>query len=86
MNARREGGPRTRMADMTVVMTPNGAIANITTSSRERHSLRYCFVGASPKRVMKGARSVARLLAKSSHQPLMFMLRKCEAIPTYLGT
>jgi hypothetical protein len=80
MNARRDGGPVTRIADTTAVMTPNVAIANMTVSPGDRHSLRYCFVGASPKSVMKGERSVARLLEKSSHQPPMVISGPTEAI------
>lgn len=56
------------MAETTAVMTPKGVLAKMVMSSIVMHSLRYCFVEDSPKRATRGAKSVARLLEKSSRQ------------------
>jgi hypothetical protein len=66
MNALRERLPQTRIAETTAVRIPIGRRANITRSRVVVDSLSHCFVTASPNNVMIGARSVARLLDKSS--------------------
>ena len=74
MNARKEEDPRTRIAEIKAVIIPIGAVAKITMSVKLKHSLRNCFVGASPNRAISGARSVARSLAKSSHQLVLLSM------------
>jgi hypothetical protein len=71
IKARSDDVPPTRIADTMVVIIPRGAVAKMTMSIFVKHSLIYCFVGASPNREINGVRSVARLLAKLSHHPLM---------------
>lgn len=51
-----------------MVMIPRGASAKMNISMGDTLSLRNCFVGDSPNKDTSGARSVARLLKKSSHQ------------------
>lgn len=58
--------PPTRMALTMVVMIPSGPIARRTLSAQLMLILRNCLVTCSPKRVSSGARSLKRLLEKSS--------------------
>jgi hypothetical protein len=53
------------MAETTAVRKPSGASPKMTLSRKPVLSLRNCLVTCSPKRVMSGARSVAKLSAKS---------------------
>jgi hypothetical protein len=67
MNDFSEACPYTRIAETTAVRIPSGATPKIILSRKLVDSLRNCFVTCSPKRVISGARSVAKLLVNSLH-------------------